>query len=393
MSLTPDLASVQRYDIKVVLEMPRTPTNTDTGNFMLDAKMYAPAEKGQGRQGQGPLASLQDKLLPEYSPSGRDARTGLLAHSRRPAILTYYSPHVDLIQKATQLHWYILGWRNEAETLVIDLFESVEFAKGWRNVPSTLRLEVQSTTRAQMQIYKAKVLFRARFHGLRWLMYNYRVFSAAVFILSFWGTEVVFTGLAWIALSYFLFKDTNSNNNNTDDNGSSASRFLGIKSENGKQSSQSRIKSEAVEGEDDEEEETDVQISDTERSFPTYGSTQPRLHYRHPIKKEEEEEEDEQQHQDEEREGQDPQNRNHNNRLLLDQIPPIPRSAAEAADDEDEDEDADFVLDGNEGRWIDSGLGTSMESSAGGGGAGGGAGKRGPGRDGGVRRRRSRSSR
>lgn len=52
----------------------------------------------------------------------------------------------------------------------MDMMEQVEFAKGWRNLPASLRLEIQSTER--MQVYSAKVKFLARFTGLRYVPYD-----------------------------------------------------------------------------------------------------------------------------------------------------------------------------------------------------------------------------
>lgn len=301
-TLAPDLASVQRYDVRVVLDMPRTPTNTEMGNFMLDAKMYAPGDKASSA-----LNTIKNGLMSEL---GQD--NTLLAHARRPAILTYYSPPVDLAQKIAQLHWYILGWRQEAETISVDLFEGIEFAKGWRNVPATLRLEVQTARQTRLQIYSARVLFRARFHGLRWLMYNHRILSACFFITSFWATEVLFTALAWLALGFFIF---------------------------GRDSQQSGPKYEeekrAVKAEQDEDGHAD--LSDTERTFPTYGQ-QPPLRYEQPVKKED---------------------------GLMENNPLMQMPAATAAEADDEDEDADFVLDDTRWPRSDSGLGTSMDSSAG----------------------------
>lgn len=300
-TLTPDIVNAQQYDVTVQLRMPRTPDNINTGNFMLDVKMYGPGEKGSG-----PLSIVKDGITSATGAS----QHGVLAHSRRPAILTYYSPLVELAYKATELHWYLLRWRDEAETLAVQMFEGVQFPKGWRNLPSTLRLEVQSEHR--MQVYEAKVEFRARFRGLRWLMYNHRIISAVAFIAGFWTTEMVATGLAWLVLSMIMFpgdKDQAVVKKQEHENG--------------------RIKNE-----DADEDEMDA-MSDTERTFPSYGS-QPPLRYQSPVKKEESE---------------------------LDRVLQAPPAQGIEADDEDED--ADFLLD-ERGRAIDSGLGTSLESSGGG---------------------------
>ncbi|KUL91950.1 hypothetical protein ZTR_01088 [Talaromyces verruculosus] len=142
-SLRSDLASLQQYDVSVSLKLPRTPANLATGNFMLDLTLHSP---------------------PQTSIVGINTSTTLIAHSRRPAILTYTSPLVDTAHTLSRMPLYLIGWR-EAETLEVPMFENLEFARGWRNVPASLRLEIQS--REQMQLYGAEVNFRAKFRGLR----------------------------------------------------------------------------------------------------------------------------------------------------------------------------------------------------------------------------------
>jgi seipin len=286
-NLAPELVSLQPYDVKIQLRLPRTKTNTEIGNFMVETALFAPGEKG---------SVVDDSRIPVVKDP---TTTKVLASSRRTAILTYYSPVVDLARKATELHWLILGWRLEAETLDIPVFTGVSFAKGWRNVPDTMQIQVQSS--ARMQIYEANVIFKARFQGLRWIMYNHRLTSAFVFIGAFWGTEVLFTAICWAILSVWIFSgDDSSVKTEADDH--------------------KRIKAE--ESEDEEQRK----LSDTERIYPTY-SKGPAMRYTSPtIKKEETESEP---------------------------FPSLPATALEA-DDEDESDD-----------FFDSGLGTSLESSTG----------------------------
>ncbi len=79
--------------------------------------------------------------------------------------MTYYSPVVENVNKAVEMPWYMLGWRHESETLVVPVMEGVEFAKGWRNVPDSVRLEVLSDVK--MQVYSVRVVITAQFQGLR----------------------------------------------------------------------------------------------------------------------------------------------------------------------------------------------------------------------------------
>jgi seipin len=286
-TLSPDVVSAQRYDVTVELFLPRTQDNREAGNFMLEASMYA-------------AGSLIDRVKEGIVP-GLATEDNKLAVSRRSALLPYRSDLVESVHRLSQLHWYVLGWREEANKLTIPMFEGVEFARGWRNVPSTMKLEVQSTHR--MQVYSVRALFKAQFRGLRWVMYNHRIISAVFLVSGFWTTEMVLAGLAWAAIS-LVFSP-----------GSAQGRDGDIKQS-----------SPAIKHEDDED-EGDLSVSDTERTFPTT-SRQPRLKYESPTIKQEEGE----------------------------TRGAVPETTSRAMEADDEDEDGDF--------FADSGLGTSLDSSA-----------------------------
>jgi seipin len=143
-ALSKELVSNQPYDVNVVLNMPRTPSNTAAGNFMVDLQLLAPG-------------------LPGSVPSG--AKEDVLVQETRPAILKYHSQTMDHVHKAAALPLYVLGLREESESLALVLLDGVEFARGWRNIPATARLELQSETK--LQVYSAKIVFTARLKGLR----------------------------------------------------------------------------------------------------------------------------------------------------------------------------------------------------------------------------------
>ncbi|KAL4915302.1 putative adipose-regulatory protein-domain-containing protein [Aspergillus aurantiobrunneus] len=178
-TLDSGLVSSQPYDVHVELELPRTPSNLATGNFMLDLTLL--------------------------SHSSTSARTGEnitalpISRSRRSAILTYNSPLIDISSKVSFMPLYVLGWKREAERLVVQMMEGVEFSRGAHKIPETLRLEVNS--QQEMQFYSAKVTFRTRFTGLRWIMYQWRIPSFFVFTFMFWSVSMLSFSLAWIILA------------------------------------------------------------------------------------------------------------------------------------------------------------------------------------------------
>lgn len=91
-----------------------------------------------------------------------------ILHMRKPGIMTFSSSLVDTARRISRMPFYILNWKREAETLRINMIERVEFSKGKKHVPKSLRLEIQS--RERMQIYTATVKFDAKFTGLRYAL-------------------------------------------------------------------------------------------------------------------------------------------------------------------------------------------------------------------------------
>ena len=147
--------------------------------------------------------------------------------------------------------------------------ESASFPKGWKNAPAYIMLELQPKQGQEVQVYNVRVHFKARFGGLRWLMYNHRVISFVVFTSSFWMSELLFTGLGWILLRR-LFTPEESKKVRGEIKGEDTDASTAIKME-----------------EEDSGEEPD--LSDTPRTFPTYGRQAP-LRYTPKVKDEDSEE-------------------------------------------------------------------------------------------------------
>jgi hypothetical protein len=154
-SLDSSLISLQPYDISIVLTLPRSPPNLRIGNFMLDVTLLSPTS---------PMVlatAIPSSATQKPSPIAPD----VLGYSRRPAILTYESQLIDTTKRLAALPWYLLGWRREAETLKIKMMEDLEFRKGWKNVPSAVRVELQP--KGEIEIYDVRLKVEARFKGMR----------------------------------------------------------------------------------------------------------------------------------------------------------------------------------------------------------------------------------
>lgn len=152
-SLSSALTSFQPYDIAILLHLPRTPTNLAAGNFMIDLSLVFSETTGSTTDKRG------------LSATASDTHASVIARSRRPAILTYVSPMVDVASTLSGLLWYILGWKKESEALEVSMFEGVEFGKGRKNIPQGVRVVIEADEK--MHFYDLRVKVIAKLGGLR----------------------------------------------------------------------------------------------------------------------------------------------------------------------------------------------------------------------------------
>jgi seipin len=329
----PGLVSRQKYDVVVEMTVPRSTTNLNAGNWMVGLEMRGPSTVVGDIKGL--LGWDEEWDVQDHSQGGVPGETtqkvvseGLantptvLARSRRPAILTYRSYVIEHVHRLLRLPLYLIGWHTESEHIEISMMESVEFDKGVRNVPTSVKIELRS--RQPLEVYTVSVRFSARMEGLRWLMYRYWLSSAIVGISLFWSVEMGVLLFTWGVFT-ILFGTASSPQDH-----SSQKR---TKQEDG----ETRPKREPQDGDT----EPGTPYSDTSRTFPTLSSHQP-LHYTSASPT---------------------SPKSERNTPALEDIPT--REEAEA-----DDEDDDFVLEEplprsaeKDGIFTDSGIGTSMESS------------------------------
>lgn len=247
-----------------------------------------------------------------HSLSGLNTSTSILARSRRPAILTYTSAVVDIASTLTGLPLYVLGWKKESEVLEINMFESVEFGRGWANVPQSAQLTIEAD--AKMQVYKVDIRIIAKFGGLRWVLYHHRILSFFIFTTSFWLSSMLSMILVWLALSVYQAEDKPKVPPKDEESDGTVAKSEPLDSDNFDPTSLE-------------------DLSDTSRTFPTFGR-QKVLHF---AGRKKEEDEDIKREQDEVMNSAD--------------LQPL----AGEADDEDDDDLGDIS------GWRDSGIGTGMD--------------------------------
>lgn len=190
---------------------------------------------------------------------------------------------IDTANTISALPWYILGWRSETEVLEVSMFEGVVFARGWKNLPQSVKVVIEADEK--MQFYETSIKIVAKFSGLRylpilsiiylelwakipfllnglfrWILYHHRIFSFLFFTTAFWTSSLFSAGLSWL-LFHHSFVPT------------------AIKSEKSEPSSNSnRIKSEPPSDSDPIDPFSTEDFSDTSRPFPRLGRQIP-LHF------------------------------------------------------------------------------------------------------------------
>jgi seipin len=326
------LSSQQPYDISLELHLPRTPTNLAAGNFMLDLSLLS-------RPSSTTAAPAAGAVPPNSSTP--------LAHSRRPAILPYQSPLLAVTHNIVALPWHTLGLKDlDADILDVPMFELMSFPRGWRNLPAVVKFELQSEQ--TLQVYRVRVLFKARFEGLRYILYNYRILSFLVFTSCFYMVSLTSTSIAWFLINAFFRPDSTHGEKEPD-------RRKKIKQEAGDMAaSNGHIKREVHSDHSSDEGSLSISnLSDSATTFPTLGRQMP---LRFPVPRPSEilassaltssSRTEVKREPDDER--------------VMEATAIEPLAAAgpsEAADDEEEDEPR-----GSNGRDRDSGIGTSLES-------------------------------
>ncbi|KAL1517686.1 hypothetical protein ABEB36_001421 [Hypothenemus hampei] len=138
----------QPYKVHLELEMPESPANRELGMFMVCVDFQA-----------------------------KDGVT--LANSCRSAMLHYKSSLLDTLYKLFFIPFFIVGSSEEKQTVDVELFSDYEESE-YKPV-TDIYVEIQSK---HIEIYSAKFSVNAEFSGLRYVMFNWPILSAALGITA-----------------------------------------------------------------------------------------------------------------------------------------------------------------------------------------------------------------
>ena len=253
--LSSQLVLEQAYDVSVELTLPRSPPNTERGNFMV--ALFAIKSRPED-PGSSPTAAWAQQPPPD--PYAHVTPENVVFSSRRPALIPYRDPLVARAARLVFLPYHILfSPRAETAALSVPMGELVEFR---RDLPLALLLDVQAGQ--TLQVYAATVTLVARLRGLRWLMYNHRVLSFVAGTALFWFAEMLSMAVAWLLVAHYFTGDGRQ-----DDGGDAATagdrgppRLRGELYREQPGRSDLGVKQEEDVYDEEEQEEKDVEIKD-----------------------------------------------------------------------------------------------------------------------------------
>lgn len=176
------LKSQQPYDITISLAMPRSPANTERGNFMVDLQLLK-TRPALGNITEGPSA------VPKESD--------ILFRSRRPAIVPYEDPVVNLASRVIFLAYHLMVQDTHVLRLDVKMAEKVVLSSQQSALPKWMSVEVLAGQ--TIETYNASLIMNAQLRGLRWLMFHYRLPTFVIAAAIFWAAEVLFMLAAWLA--------------------------------------------------------------------------------------------------------------------------------------------------------------------------------------------------
>ncbi|TDZ24735.1 Seipin-like protein [Colletotrichum orbiculare MAFF 240422] len=242
------LRTQQQYDISVTLSLPRSPANTQRGNFMVALYLL-----DAGASSEYDAQALPHAAQESY-PHAVDRH--VLFSSRRPVLVPYQDPLVSLASRLFFLAYHMLFPDSQTCLLTVSMAEHIELGKG-TSLPATALLEIQSGQ--SIETYHTTITLRARLRGLRWFMYHYGILAKTAATLLFWTSECLFMAAAWVVWSLLMGSRSNA----------------GIKA--GLSKDVEAIRKEDGSGLDE--------LSDAPRTFPSYGKQAP-LRFEPDVKEE-----------------------------------------------------------------------------------------------------------
>ncbi|KAH3765847.1 bscl2 protein [Pelomyxa schiedti] len=125
----------------------------------------------------------------------QDHRGASVLHSARPSRIKYRTEPIRFLESMVQAIPIILGYMDQAQTLVIPLMEKAIEQDSHPFYKVTLQL-----SKPQIEVYSAELILTANLHGLAYFLYHYCYTTAIIIICAIFWTLFVFFLIAWIII-------------------------------------------------------------------------------------------------------------------------------------------------------------------------------------------------
>ncbi|KAM0322327.1 hypothetical protein ACHAQA_009617 [Verticillium albo-atrum] len=143
-------------------------------------------------------ASMTSTKPQQVSESNTDFdQQSILFKSRRPALVPYRDPWVNGASRLLFLFYHLLVPESQVMTLTVPMAHKTRLASHQSAMPTSAYIEIQAGQ--GLQTYEASITMTAQLHGLRWIMYHYRLLTFVTATTLFWAAEVAFMMAAWLA--------------------------------------------------------------------------------------------------------------------------------------------------------------------------------------------------
>ncbi|KAK9453504.1 putative adipose-regulatory protein-domain-containing protein [Dipodascopsis uninucleata] len=194
------------YVVSVCMNVPSNPYNMQIGNFMLSLWLYRndpyqvissstdiPIDRlnSISRHNLAFLSSTSDTVAHIMSDI-------TLMEAKRPAILDWKSTLLESLETIVLLPLIMTGWCKQSQSLCVEMIDYWQFNSSYR--PQYVAVAIDKS----VQIYESWIVWRVKWHGIRYLMRQYYITTTVVAVTTLWVIEMVVATLTWMIVGGFL---------------------------------------------------------------------------------------------------------------------------------------------------------------------------------------------
>ncbi|KAK9460694.1 putative adipose-regulatory protein-domain-containing protein [Lipomyces oligophaga] len=195
----------QDYKLSLHLVAPRSPHNSQLGNFMCSVRIYSTDPLDAiSKSTDIPVSRLSSQVsrssLELLSSSSELVSSVLhnitLLDAHRPGILTYKSELFETLYTLVTFPLLLAGFTQQSDPIVIPMASDWQYSSS-SNYPRFVAAQIDRS----IQLYSASLVWEVQWSGVRWLMRHYYVLTFCLGVISFWLCELTAALVSWVLFS------------------------------------------------------------------------------------------------------------------------------------------------------------------------------------------------